>query len=146
MAYSVVPITSEDIAIICNSINDEGTKYVPNFNRQRSNQIIEWTLKQSNTFGYKIEKKGSIVAFFVYKVKPSLIVLEHFFIAGTCRYNRSIYIPLCTKLVELLKGLPVYYNKLHEEVDTVTKYANNNYINLVQLEKDLERIKLKYGK
>ena len=40
----------------------------------------------------------------------------------------------------------MYYNKLHEEVDTVTKYANNNYIDLVQLEKDLERVKLKYGK
>ena len=146
MLTEVVPITSEDIAIICNSINDEGTKYVPNFNRVRSNQIIEWTLNQPNTFGYKVEKKGSLVAFFVYKIELSRVVLEHFYIEGTCRYNRNIYIPLCTKLVELLKGLPVYYNKLHEEVDTVTKYANNNYIDLVQLEKDLERVKLKYGK
>ena len=146
MVIEVVPITLDDTAIICNSINDEGTKYVPGFDRVRSNQIIEWTLNQPNTFGYKIEKEGNIIAFFIYQIELNQIVLEHFFIVDSCRTNRSVFIPISTKLVELFKGLTVYYNKLHDQVDLVTKYANNNYVDIIQLEKDLEHIKARYGK
>ena len=146
MTTEVVPIILDDIAIICNSINDEGSKYIPGFNRVRSSQVIEWTLKQPNTFGYKIEKEGTIVAFFVYQTELSQIILEHFFITDKCRINKSVIIPMYIKLVELFKDLPVYYNKLHDEVDTVTKYANDNHIDISGIEKDLERIKARYGK
>ena len=146
MTTEVVPITPEDTAIICNSINDEGSKYIPGFNRVRSSQIIEWTLNQPDTFGYKIEREGTIVAFFVYQTELTQIVLEHFYITDKCRINKSVIIPMYTKLVELFKDLPVYYNKLHDEVDSVTKYANNNYIDIAGIEKDLKRIKVKYGK
>jgi hypothetical protein len=142
MVSDLLPITEDDIPVICNYINDEGELYNKYYNRAYCSNIIENTLHMDNVVGYKIEKDNIIVAFLVFKIEPDKNILEHFFIAKPYRAYRSVMVPMHKKLIDTFKNQELIFYKLHDKVDAITKYTDkNNKILLDKLEIKLLKIK-----
>lgn len=142
MVSDLLPITEDDIPVICNYINDEGELYNKYYNRSKCSDIIENTLRMDNVVGYKIEVDNIIVAFLVFKIEPDKNILEHFFIAKPYRAYRSVMVPIHQKLVDTFKNQELIFYKLHDKVDAITKYTDkNNKILLDKLEIKLLKIR-----
>ena len=134
-------IELEDIAIICNFINEEA----------RSNGVItdpfvvssniEFLIRDRCNGAYKIEDNGVIIAFIVYERQYHENTLAHFYVEPRYRTYRSVMVPLVSKLVEEFKGKRLNYKKLHSKVDAITHYANNGEIDLIALEEFVNRTK-----
>ena len=134
-------IELEDIAIICNFINEEA----------RSNGVItdpfvvssniEFLIRDRCNGAYKIEDNGVIIAFIVYERQYHENTLAHFYVEPRYRTYRSVMVPLASKLVEEFKGKRLNYKKLHSKVDAITHYANNGEIDLIALEEFVNRTK-----
>ena len=141
MISELKEIELEDIAIICNYINDEA----------RSNGVvtdpfvvssnIEFLIRDKYNGAYKIEDDGVIIAFIIYEKQYHENTLAHFYVEPQYRTYRSVMVPLVSNLVEVFKGKRLYYNKLHSKVDAITHYANNGEIDLVALEEFVNRVK-----
>lgn len=146
MVSDLLPITEDDIPVICNYINDEGELYNKYHNRAKCSDIIENTLRLDNIVGYKIEIDKIIVAFLVFKIDPGKNILEHFFIAKPYRVYRSVMVPMHKKLVDTFKNQELTFYKLHDKVDAITKYTDkNNKVLLDKLEIKLLKIKGMYN-
>ena len=142
MVSDLLPITEDDIPVICNYINDEGELYNKYHNRLRCSDIVENTLRMNSVVGYKIEKDNIIVAFLVFNMDPDKNILEHFFIAKPYRAYRSVMVPMHQKLIDTFKNQEVIFYKLHNKVDAITKYTDkNNKILLDKLELKLLKIR-----
>ena len=141
MISELKQIKLEDIAIICNYINDEA----------RSNGVvtdpfvvssnIEFLIRDRCNGAYKIEDNGVIIAFIVYEKQYHENILAHFYVEPKYRTYRSVMVPLTSKLVEEFKGKRLNYKKLHSKVDAITHYANNGEIDLIALEEFVNRMK-----
>ena len=134
-------IELEDIAIICNYINDEA----------RDNGVLTdpFVVSSNITFlimdryngAYKIEDDGVIIAFIIYERQYHENTLAHFYVEPRYRTYRSVMVPLTSKLVEEFKDKRLRYKKLHDKVDAITHYANEGEIDLVALEEFINRLK-----
>lgn len=134
-------IELEDIAIICNYINDEA----------RSNGVItdpfvvssniEFLIRDRYNGTYKIEDNGVIIAFMIYEKQYHENILAHFYVEPRYRTYRSVMVPLHSKLVEEFKGKRLNYRKLHSKVDATTHYAKDGEIDLNALEETVNRLK-----
>ena len=141
MISEMKEIELEDIAIICNYINEEA----------RSNGVItdpfvvssniEFLIRDRYNGAYKIEDDGVIIAFIVYERQYHENTLAHFYVEPRYRTYRSVMVPLHSKLVEEFKGKRLNYKKLHSKVDAITHYANNGEIDLIALEEFVNRTK-----
>ena len=141
MISELKEIELEDIAIICNYINDEA----------RSNGVItdpfvvssniEFLIRDRYNGAYKIEDNGVIIAFIIYERQYHENTLAHFYVEPRYRTYRSVMVPLVSKLVEEFRGKRLNYKKLHNNVDAITHYANDGEINLITLEEFVNRIK-----
>ena len=141
MISELKEIELEDIAIICNYINEEA----------RSNGVvtdpfvvssnIEFLIRDRYNGAYKIEDDSVIIAFIVYEKQYHENTLAHFYVEPRYRTYRSVMVPLTSKLVEEFKGKRLNYKKLHSKVDAITHYANNGEIDLIALEEFVNRIK-----
>ena len=141
MISELKEIELEDIAIICNYINEEA----------RSNGVvtdpfvvssdIEFLIKDRVNGSYKIEDDGVIIAFMIYERQRHENTLAHFYVEPRYRTYRSVMVPLTSKLVEEFKGKRLNYKKLHSKVDAITHYADNGEIDLIALEEFVNRIK-----
>ena len=141
MISELKEIELEDIAIICNYINEEA----------RSNGVItdpfvvssniEFLIRDRYNGAYKIEDDGVIIAFIIYERQYHENTLAHFYVEPRYRTYRSVMVPLTSKLVEEFKGKRLNYKKLHNNVDAVTHYANDGEIDLIALEEFVNRIK-----
>ena len=141
MISELKEIELEDIAIICNYINEEA----------RSNGVItdpfvvssniEFLIRDRYNGAYKIEDDGVIIAFIVYERQYHENTLAHFYVEPRYRTYRSVMVPLTSKLVEEFKGKRLNYKKLHSKVDAITHYANNGEIDLIALEEFVNRTK-----
>ena len=141
MISELKEIELEDIAIICNYINEEA----------RSNGVItdpfvvssniEFLIRDRYNGAYKIEDDGIIVAFIIYEKQYHENTLAHFYVDPRYRTYRSVMVPLVSNLVEEFKGKRLNYKKLHSKVDAITHYANNGEIDLIALEEFVNRIK-----
>ena len=141
MISELKEIELEDIAIICNYINEEA----------RSNGVvtdpfvvssnIEFLIRDRYNGAYKIEDDGVIIAFIVYERQYHENTLAHFYVEPRYRTYRSVMVPLANKLIEEFKGKRLNYKKLHSKVDAITHYANNGEIDLIALEEFVNRIK-----
>ena len=141
MISELKEIELEDIAIICNYINEEA----------RSNGVItdpfvvssniEFLIRDRYNGAYKIEDNGVIIAFVVYERQYHENTLAHFYVEPRYRTYRSVMIPLTSKLVEEFKGKRLNYKKLHSKGDAITQYANNGEIDVEGLEEFVNRIK-----
>ena len=141
MISELKEIELDDIAIICNYINDEA----------RSNGIvtdpfavssnIEFLIRDRDNGSYKIEDDGVIVAFIIYEKQYRENILAHFYVDPRYRTYRSVMVPLVSKLVEVFKDKRLYYKKLHSKVDAVTHYANDGEIDVAGLEEFVNRMK-----
>ena len=141
MISEMKEIELEDIAIICNYINDEAKNNGVVTDPFAVSSNIEFLIKDRDNGAYKIEDNGVIIAFIVYEKQYHENTLAHFYVVPKYRTYRSVMAPLVSKLVEEFKGKRLNYKKLHSKVDAITHYANNGEIDLIALEEFVNRIK-----
>ena len=141
MISELKEIELEDIAIICNYINDEARDNGVMTDPFAVSSNIEFLIKDRDNGSYKIEDDGVIIAFIVYERQYHENTLAHFFVVPRYRTYRSVMVPLTSKLVEEFKGKRLNYKKLHNKVDAITHYANDGEIDLEALEEFVNRIK-----
>ena len=141
MISELKEIELEDIAIICNYINDEARNNGVVTDPFAVSSNIEFLIKDRNNGSYKIEDNGVIIAFIIYERQYHENTLAHFYVVPRYRTYRSVMVPLTSKLVEEFKGKRLNYKKLHSKVDAITHYANNGEIDLIALEEFVNRIK-----
>ena len=141
MISELKEIELEDIAIICNYINDEAKANGVVTNPFAVSSNIEFLIKDRDNGAYKIEDDGVIVAFIIYEKQYHENTLAHFYVEPRYRTYRSVMVPLVSKTIEAFKGQRLYYKKLHSKVDAITHYANNGEIDLIALEEFVNRIK-----
>ena len=141
MISELKEIELEDIAIICNYINDEAKANGVVTDPFAVSSKIEHLLRDKYVQAYKIEDDGVIIGFMVYEKHYHENILAHFYVHPKYRVYRSVMLPLHSKLVEVAKGKRLYYKKLHDKVDAITHYANNGEIDLVALNSYVSRLK-----
>ena len=134
-------IELEDIAIICNYINDEASSNGVVTDPFAVSSNIEFLIRDRYNGAYKIEDNGVIVAFIIYESQYHENTLAHFYVDPKYRTYRNVMVPLVSKLVEEFKDKRLNYKKLHSKVDAITHYANNGEIDLIGLEEFVNRIK-----
>lgn len=141
MISELKEIELEDIAIVCNYINDEAKANGVVTDPFVVSSNIEFLIKDRDNGSYKIEDNGVIIAFMVYEKHRHENILAHFYVEPKYRTYRSVMVPLASKLVEEFKCKRLNYKKLHSKVDAITHYANNGEIDLIALEDFVNRIK-----
>ena len=141
MISELKEIELEDIAIICNYINDEARDNGVVTDPFAVSSNVEFLIEDRTNGSYKIEDDGIIVAFIIYEKQYHENILAHFYVEPKYRTYRNVMVPLVSKLVEEFKGKRLNYKKLHSKVDAVTHYANNGEIDLIALEEFVNRIK-----
>ena len=141
MISELKEIELEDIAIICNYINDEARDNGVMTDPFAVSSNIEFLIRDRYNGAYKIEDDGVIIAFIIYERQYHENTLAHFYVEPKYRTYRSVMVPLVSKLIEEFKGKRLNYRKLHNNVDAITHYANNGEIDVVGLEKFVNRIK-----
>ncbi len=141
MISELKEIELEDIAIICNYINEEARNNGVMTDPFAVSSNVEFLIKDRDNGSYKIEDDGVIVAFIVYERQYHENTLAHFYVEPRYRTYRSVMVPLTSKLVEEFKDKRLNYRKLHDKVDAITHYANNGEIDLIALEEFVNRIK-----
>ena len=141
MISELKEIELEDIAIICNYINDEARNNGVMTDPFAVSSNIEFLIRDRYNGAYKIEDDGVIIAFTIYEKQYHENVLAHFYVEPRYRTYRSVMVPLTSKLVEVFKGKRLNYKKLHSKVDAITHYANNGEIDLIALEEFVNRTK-----
>ena len=141
MISELKEIELEDIAIICNYINDEASSNGVVTDPFVVSSNIEFLIRDRYNGAYKIEDDGVIIAFTIYEKQYHENILAHFYVEPKYRTYRSVMVPLVSKLVEVFKGQRLYYKKLHSKVDAITHYANGGEIDVVRLEEFINRIK-----
>ena len=141
MISKLKEIELEDIAIICNYINDEARNNGVVTDPFTVSSNIEFLIRDRYNGAYKIEDDGVIVAFIVYEKQYHENILAHFYVEPRYRTYRSVMVPLTSKLVEEFKGKRLNYKKLHSKVDAITHYANDGEIDLLALEEFVNSIK-----
>ena len=141
MISELKEIELEDIAIICNYINEEARNNGVVTDPFSVSSNIEFLIRDRYNGAYKIEDDGVIVAFIIYEKQYHENTLAHFYVDPRYRTYRSVMVPLVSKLVEVFKGKRLNYKKLHTKVDAITHYANDGEIDLIALEEFVNRIK-----
>ena len=141
MISELKKIELEDIAIICNYLNDEARNNGVVTDPFAISANVEFLIKDKDNGSYKIEDDGVIIAFIVYERQYHENTLAHFYVDPRYRTYRSVMVPLVSNLVEVFKGRRLYYKKLHDKVDLITHYANNGEIDLIALDTYVSRIK-----
>ena len=141
MISELKEIELEDIAIICNYINEEASSNGVITDPFSVSSNIEFLIKDRVNGSYKIEDNGVIIAFMIYERQRHENTLAHFYVEPRYRTYRSVMVPLVSKLVEEFKGKRLNYKKLHSKVDAITHYANNGEIDLIALEEFVNRTK-----
>ena len=141
MISEMKEIELEDIAIICNYINDEARNNGVVTDPFAVSSNIEFLIRDRYNGAYKIEDDGVIIAFIIYERQYHENTLAHFFVVPRYRTYRSVMVPLTSKLVEEFKGKRLNYKKLHSKVDAITHYANEGEIDLIALEEFVNRVK-----
>ena len=141
MISELQEIELEDIAIICNYINDEARNNGVVTDPFVVSSNIEFLIKDRINGSYKIEDDGVIIAFIVYESIHRENILAHFYVEPKYRTYRSVMVPLHSKLVEVFKGKRLKYKKLHSKVDAITHYAKDGEIDLNALEDIVNRLK-----
>ena len=141
MISELKEIELEDIAIICNYINDEARDNGVLTDPFVVSSNIEFLIRDRYNGAYKIEDDGVIIAFIIYERQYHENTLAHFYVEPRYRTYRSVMVPLTSKLVEEFKGKRLNYRKLHDKVNAITHYANNGEIDLIALEDFVNRIK-----
>ena len=141
MISTLKEIELEDIAIICNYLNDEARNNGVVTDPFVVSSNVEFLIKDRTNGSYKIEDDGIIVAFIIYEKQYLENILAHFYVEPRYRTYRSVMVPLVSKLVEVFKDKRLYYRKLHSKVDAVTHYANDGEIDVAGLEEFVNRMK-----
>ena len=141
MISELKEIELEDIAIICNYINEEASSNGVMTDPFAVSSNIEFLIRDRYNGAYKIEDDGVIIAFIIYERQYHENTLAHFYVEPRYRTYRSVMVPLTSKLVEEFKGKRLNYKKLHSNVDAITHYANDGEIDLIALEEFVNRIK-----
>ena len=134
-------IELEDIAIICNYINEEARSTGVMTDPFVVSSNIEFLIRDRYNGAYKIEDDGVIIAFIIYESTPYENILAHFYVEPKYRTYRSVMVPLTSKLVEEFKDKRLRYKKLHDKVDAITHYANDGEIDVEGLEEFVNRMK-----
>ena len=141
MISELKEIEPEDIAIVCNYLNDEARNNGVVTDPFSISSNVEFLIMDKDNGSYKIEDNGVIIAFMVYESIYRENILAHFYVEPKYRTYRSVMVPLHSKLVEVFKGKKLKYKKLHSKVDATTHYAKNGEIDLEALEKIVNRLK-----
>ena len=141
MISEMKEIELEDIAIICNYLNDEASNNGILTDPFAISSNVEFLIKDRTNGSYKIEDDGIIIAFIIYEKQYHENTLAHFYVDPRYRTYRSVMVPLVSKLVEVFKDKRLYYKKLHSKVDAITHYANDGEIDVVGLEEFVNRMK-----
>ena len=141
MISEMKEIELEDIAIICNYLNDEAKNNGVVTDPFRVSSNVEFLIRDRYNGAYKIEDDGVIIAFIVYESLRHENTLAHFYVDPKYRTYRSVMVPLVSKLVEEFKGKRLNYKKLHSKVDAITHYAKDGKIDVEGLEEFINRMK-----
>ena len=141
MISKMKEIELEDIAIICNYINDEARNNGVVTDPFAVSSNVEFLFGDRDNGSYKIEDDGVIIAFIIYERQYHENTLAHFYVEPKYRTYRSVMVPLHSKLVEEFKGKRLNYKKLHSKVDAITHYANDGEIDMEALEEFVNRVK-----
>ena len=141
MISELKEIELEDIAIICNYINEEASSNGVVTDPFAVSSNIEFLIRDRYNGAYKIEDDGVIIAFIIYERQYHENTLAHFYVEPRYRTYRNVMVPLANKLIDEFKGKRLNYKKLHSKVDAITHYANGGEIDLIALEEFVNRIK-----
>ena len=141
MISELKEIELEDIAIICNYINEEASSNGVMTDPYVVSSNIEFLIRDRYNGAYKIEDNGVIIAFIIYERQYHENILAHFYVEPRYRTYRSVMVPLHSKLVEVFKGKRLKYKKLHSKVDATTHYAKDGEIDLNALEETVNKLK-----
>ena len=141
MISELKEIELEDIAIICNYINEEARSNGVITDPFAVSSNIEFLIRDRYNGAYKIEDDGVIVAFIIYERQYHENTLAHFYVEPRYRTYRSVMVPLVSKLVEVFKGKRLIYKKLHSKVDAITHYTNDGELDVEGLEEFVNRMK-----
>ena len=141
MISELKEIELEDIAIICNYINDEARNNGVVTDPFAISSNVEFLIRDRYNGAYKIEDDGVIIAFIIYEKQYHENILAHFYVEPKYRTYRKVMVPLASKLVEEFKGKRLNYKKLHNKVDAITHYAKDGEIDLIALEEIVNRLK-----
>ena len=141
MISELKKIELDDIAIICNYINNEASSNGVVTDPFAVSSNIEFLIRDRYNGAYKIENDGVIIAFIIYEKQYYENTLAHFYVEPRYRTYRSVMVPLTSKLVEVFKGKRLKYKKLHSNVDAITHYANEGELDVVRLEEFVNRVK-----
>ena len=141
MISELKEIELEDIAIICNYINDEARNNGVITDPFSVSSNIEFLIRDRYNGAYKVEDNGVIIAFMIYEKQYHENILAHFYVEPRYRTYRSVMLPLALKLTQEFSGKRLYYKKLHDKVDAITHYANNGEIDLLALNTYVSRLK-----
>ena len=141
MISELKEIELEDIAIICNYINEEASSNGVMTDPFAVSSNIEFLIRDRYNGAYKIEDNGVIIAFIIYERQYHENTLAHFYVEPKYRTYRSVMVPLVSNLVDVFKGKRLVYKKLHNTVDAITHYANNGEIDLIAIEEFVNRVK-----
>ena len=141
MISELKEIELEDIAIICNYLNDEARNNGVVTDPFAVSSNVEFLIRDRYNGAYKIEDDGVIIAFIIYERQYHENTLAHFYVEPRYRTYRSVMVPLTSKLVEEFKDKRLRYKKLHDKVDAITHYANEGEIDLIALEEFINRMK-----
>ena len=141
MISELKEIELEDIAIICNYINEEASSNGVMTDPFAVSSNIEFLIRDRYNGAYKIEDNGIIIAFIIYERQYHENTLAHFYVEPRYRTYRSVMVPLVSKLVEVFNGKRLKYKKLHSKVDAITHYANDGELDVVGLDEFVNRVK-----
>ena len=100
MISEMKEIELEDIAIICNYINEEASSNGVMTDPFAVSSNIEFLIRDRYNGAYKIEDNGVIIAFIIYERQYNENTLAHFYVEPRYRTYRSVMVPLTSKLVE----------------------------------------------
>ena len=141
MISELQEIELEDIAIICNYLNDEARNNGVVTDPFAVSSNVEFLIRDRYNGAYKVEDDGVIIAFMIYEKQYHENILAHFYVEPKYRTYRSVMVPLVSKLVEVFNGKRLKYKKLHSKVDAITHYANDGELDVVGLDEFVNRVK-----
>lgn len=131
MIGSLTPVTENDIAIICNYINDEAKANGVCIDPRYVSDNIENVIRTGGA--WKIEDGNKIIGFMLWEITQKENRLSNFYIAPKYRVYKNVLVPMGLKLLEVFDGKRLKYTKLHPKVDSITKFANNGYIEIEKI-------------
>ena len=132
--YRIVPVLDDDMGIILNYISDElGIEVVKKIK----------TAMLARNIGWKIEKEGVLLGYFLLEIDSKEIFISSYFVAREYRNGLVSYL-LAEKLLEQIDKSVVKYKPAYKNMRLIG-VCENNILDVVTLKKRINILRKRYG-